>query len=387
MTTMSPKRLPQLTRHKATGQGYVRLNGVCHYLGKFDDPETQQKALRLVAEWLANQKRLPIAPNQITVGEILAAYWQHCQGYYRAPDGSPAKSLEGIRQALRPVRALYGDLKAVEFGPNALRTVTRTWIDAQLCRTTVNARIGAVKRMFKWAVSHEMIPPNVHLALSTVEGLHKGRSEAREPRKVPPVPQSHVDAVRPYVSRQVWGLIQLQLLTGARSGEILGLRRIDIDTSGKVWVLRPDFHKTSYINREREIQIGPRAQAVLREFLVGKGPIDYVFSPKDARKEKGEGLPSRRRPDQKPTPCRTERKIGEHYTVCSYHRAITRACDEAGIPRWHPHQLRHVAATNIRREFGLEAAQAVLGHARADVTQIYAEVNREKAIAVISAIG
>ena len=40
---------------------------------------------------------------------------------------------------------------------------------------------------------------------------------------------------------------------------------------------------------------------------------------------------------------------------------------------WHPNQLRHAVGTELRKRFGLEAAQVVLGHATADVTQIYAE--------------
>ena len=35
----------------------------------------------------------------------------------------------------------------------------------------------------------------------------------------------------------------------------------------------------------------------------------------------------------------------------------------------------------------LEAAQVILGHASADVTQIYAESDREKAIAVMERVG
>jgi hypothetical protein len=40
---------------------------------------------------------------------------------------------------------------------------------------------------------------------------------------------------------------------------------------------------------------------------------------------------------------------------------------------WHPNQFRHLALTDVRKRFGLEAAQTVGGHNRADVTQIYAE--------------
>jgi site-specific recombinase XerD len=44
--------------------------------------------------------------------------------------------------------------------------------------------------------------------------------------------------------------------------------------------------------------------------------------------------------------------------------------------RWHPHQLRHNAATNLRREHGVELARIILGHANVLATQIYAEADR-----------
>jgi len=94
-----------------------------------------------------------------------------------------------------------------------------------------------------------------------------------------------------------------------------------------------------------------------------------------------------RRPNQKPTQRKTKRVIGEYYTSGSYRRAIQRACDLANVPRWHPHQLRHNAGTNIRKEFGLEAAQVMLGHSEIDTTQIYAEVNQGKAVLIASKIG
>ena len=54
---------------------------------------------------------------------------------------------------------------------------------------------------------------------------------------------------------------------------------------------------------------------------------------------------------------------------------------------WHPNQLRHTFATRVRKEHGLEAAQVLLGHSRADVTQVYAERNEELATVVAAKIG
>src|SRR5205814_1007052 len=97
-----------------------------------------------------------------------------------------------------------------------------------------------------------------------------------------------------------------------------------------------------------------------------------------------------------------ERMPGEHYTNESYRRAVSRGCDRADavakggiiigddervIPRWHPHQLRHNAATDLRRRFGLEAAQVMLGHRTLSVTEIYAEKNVEAAMRIAAEVG
>jgi site-specific recombinase XerC len=100
---------------------------------------------------------------------------------------------------------------------------------------------------------------------------------------------------------------------------------------------------------------------------------------------------------------RPKRKPGERYDTNSYRRAIHRAVDlanrqrqkdaaEAGaepqlLPRWSPNRLRHSAATAIRKLFGLEAAQVTLGHAQADVTQVYAERDLSLAVEVMRKIG
>jgi integrase len=82
-----------------------------------------------------------------------------------------------------------------------------------------------------------------------------------------------------------------------------------------------------------------------------------------------------------------KRTAGEQYTTESYRRAIHRACDKAGIDRWSPNRLRHSAGTEIRKRYGLEAAQVILGHASADVTQVYAERDLQKAVEIMREVG
>jgi integrase len=62
-------------------------------------------------------------------------------------------------------------------------------------------------------------------------------------------------------------------------------------------------------------------------------------------------------------------------------------CIRAGVSPWHPHQLRHNAATAIRREFGLDVARAVLGLSTSAVTAVYAEADMEKAAEAMERLG
>lgn len=122
--------------------------------------------------------------------------------------------------------------QVASFGPNSLRAIREGWIVEGLARTTVNDYIGVINQVFKWGVSHETVPPSVYHGLATLDGLRAGRSEARETEAVKPVLETHVRAVKPFVSRQVKALINLQLRTAARPGELLKLRSCSLVTPG-----------------------------------------------------------------------------------------------------------------------------------------------------------
>jgi integrase len=140
------------------------------------------------------------------------------------------------------------------------------------------------------------------------------------------------------------------------------------------------------------IPLGPRAQAVVREFLAGDRS-GYLFSPREAVSEFHAGRSGRR--TSKPTPSELAKRCrgtpggghSECYNRRSYRLAIVRACQRAGVPAWSPLQLRHTAASAIRARYGLEAAQTVLGHKKADVTEVYAERDLARARAVMAEIG
>jgi integrase len=323
---------------------------------------------------------------------LIAAYWRHVEGYY-VKNGRPTSEQDLIRQALRVLRRLYGPTPAREFGPKGLKAVRQAMIEAGRCRPVVNKDIDRVKRMFRWAVEHELVPVEVHQALRTVAGLRKGRSEAREPSPVGPVPEAHVLAVLPHVMAPVAAMIRLQRLTGARPGEVMAMRPCDIDRGADgVWLYRPHEHKTEHHGTTRHVLIGPRAQEVLRPWL-DRDPEAYCFSPAvavadyNARRRANRKTPMTPSQAARKPKARPKRSPGVRYDKDSYRWAIRKACQKAGVPVWHPNQLRHTVATEIRARFGLEAAQTILGHSKADVTQVYAERDLAKARAVMSEIG
>lgn len=409
-----PSDVPALSRHKATGQGVVRLSGQDIYCGRFGTAECEANYHRTVGEWLANGRRLPgpsgndaSGPDDLTVNELALAYVEFAKGYYRK-NGQPTSEVRDIQLSIRPLRELFGFLPVASFGPLQLKTVRQAMIDSGLCRNVVNQRTHRLVRLFGWGVEEAMVPAQVHWGLKAVKGLKKGRHGVRESEPVKPVPEAFVDAVRPHVSRQVWAMVELQRHSGMRPGEVCIMRTIDVDTSGRVWIYTPESHKTEHHGRERRIYLGPKAQAVLRPWLRPE-LMAYLFSPAEAEAERHSQLRRTRRtpvqPSQKKRRIRRPRKRpGERYNTKSYQHAILygiraanreaeRKAQEAGlesgepIPNWHPSQLRHNAATRLRREFSLDVARCVLGHSSPVVTEVYAELDQAKAAEAMERVG
>jgi len=400
-----PRKSPKLRLHKASGRAFVELNGHRVYLCKWDHPDQNTKYHSILAEWERAGRRYPFEPvdvpiqqNDISVVEILAAYSDHAKAYYVHADGTPTGQIDRVLSALQGVRDLFADIPAVEFGPVKLDAVRSRWITQGLCRSSINSMTGCVKLAFKWACSKEMIPPTVYHALQTLGGLKAGRTQAKEPEPIRPVLDAHVDAIKPFVSSAIWSMIELQRLTACRPGEICGLKNDGmIDRSGKVWEVALVEHKNAYRGKQRTLYFGPKAQEVLRPWLMQRPIGSYLFSPRGAEAARYAAAPTHRRPDQKLNEPKTARKVGACYNVGAYALAITRgvvkyntkavAEGRPQIPHWSPLQLRHGAATRIRQEHGLEAAQVALGHAQADVTQIYAETNQDRARDVFARMG
>ena len=214
--------------------------------------------------------------------------------------------------------------------------------------------------------------------------MHEGRT-------VRPVKLITVEATLSFMTPMVSDMVQLQLWSGMRPGELVRMRPCDIEKHEAFWIYTPATHKTAWHDHTRVIVLGTKAQAILAKYLL-RPAEEYCFKP-----ELSDIQAMQRRHEARKTPLNCGNRPGsnnkgtkpynDYLNTRSYHLHIARACKKAGVEPWFPHQLRHTAATEIRRDFGLDAARAVLGHRSVIVTNDYAELDLQKAVTVAQAMG
>lgn len=359
-------RIPKYREWTTRNKGFVDWQGQRVYFpGAYGSPES----LQAYQEWIANtlhaqliQERLEA--QQLTMADLAASYLRHCQLYYG--DG-PRGSIVNIKAAIRGLLdAEQGGLLVNQYGPKQLKAYQQHLINAGLARRTINDRAAWIKAMLKWGVAEEMVPPEVYQAATTVPGLAKGRTQAHEPPPRQPVAWRDVEAILDYLSPVVRAMLMLQWHTGARSGSIVQARPEQFceDPDHPQLLLWRPRHKTEWRGKELILPIGPQCRADVGAYLNIK-PL--CFSPRMAT---------------------TKGKPGVAYQPWTYRRALVRAQSKAQaaaqealqrgeaayLPAsWTPHQLRHAKAQLVRDKWGVEAAQAILGHDSLEATQIYSQ--------------
>lgn len=330
-----------------------------------------------------------------TIGELVKVYLEYVDGYYRTPDGKPNKETANIRYSINPLIELFATVGLECFGPLMLIEVRERMIAEKIVRKTINQRISRIKRMFRWGVSRQYVSPVISQALDTLEGLRRGYTTAKEGKKVKPVDEKYVYRVLDYTTPVVAAMIELQLLTGMRPGELVQLTPGDIDRSGEVWHYYPEKHKNQFRGHERIVSIGPRGQEILKPYLL-RAQNAFCFSPAESERQRRILLTLRRKTRQscgnrvgtnrKDNP---QKQPGDCYDSCSYAKAVKAAINacrtdietkggnpDIEMPKWTLYQLRHTAATKARKAFNYETAGALLGHNKMSATDIYAERNQ-----------
>jgi integrase len=363
------------------------LNGVDHYLGPWNSPQSKAEYDRIIAEWMARGRRLPADDNNrhdFLVKELTHGYRAHLLGIQ-------PKLEDKQHLAFKIVNELYGNTPATKFDVMAFKAIRLKLIEAGLAVTTIRDRMGVIRRMVAWGVENEMLPADALQRIVAVAGIRAGRDGVKPSKKVKPAPEEDIDKILPYCSPTIRAMIELQRFTGMRPQEVRLITTGQIDRTSDPWIYSPTQHKTLHRGKDRIIPLGPRAQSLLAGLLKAD-PDAPLFSPAEAREAFIQGQREKRKskvpPSQKNRRKKNpKRKPGRVYDRHSYAHALERACLKAGVPVFRPNQIRHKYATKVRREHGLEAAQVLLGHTKADVTQVYAERDLALALDVAKKIG
>jgi integrase len=350
-------RRPKYRRHTIRDLGFVEYQGKRRY---FPGPYKSAESLKAYREFLLRHVLVEFATaksDTLTMRELVERYQAWAERTY--PIG-PRSEYANLRAA---TQLAISDQPAEEFAPSDLKAIMGRMAVAKRSRGYVNAVAARIKRMFRWAVHESLVPPAVLHALQALPGLRRGRSAAVESAQRLPVEWDAVEAVLPQLSPTVAAMVLLHWHTGVRSQSICHAKREQFDTSCQPWEWRP-IHKTQ-ATHSLVVFVGPQAQRVLAPFLANE---PYLFQPKHLNGKRAKGYRA-------------------FYDSVSYLRAVSRACDRAGIPRWTPHMLRHAKATRVRAAYGLEAAQATTGHATLAAAQIYAQRRNDLARQVAAESG
>jgi integrase len=366
-------RIPKLCLHRSTGRGYVTdpYTRKEHYFrAPYGTPGCAVEYQVWVARFAAQQgvAAPQVSPPQdVTVARLVADYLAFAQGYYRK-HGRRTTEVLTLRQALRPLCDLFAGRDAGSIGPSDLKAVRQAMLGKGWAREHVNEQVGRVRRCFRWGVEMELVPGAVLLSLDAVAPLKKGRTTAREPKEIQPVPRERVWAALPHLTPLFRALVLLHWHCGCRAEDAVILRPCDlgpVEPDG-LRLYTPWTHKTEHLGDSHEVVLNAPALDAIAPLLAVTAPEGWLF-------------PSRGRG-------RNWRYRG-HVTVSGYRQAVETACAAAGVEHWYPLQVRHAFLTAARELLGLDAAQAAGGHKHADTTAIYAQVSRDLARKVAREMG
>jgi integrase len=310
---------------------------------------------------------LPELPGGETLGVVIKQYAAHCQSYYVLPGGRVSSEPRSIALALSYLQRAAGDLPIAQLSKEHLKQARGLMVES-CSRKTANQHAGRIKRFAAWAADRGLLPDAAAAGIRSLANLPAFRSGAAEHEPITAVGAESVAAVIAVIAEPWRSLVRLQWFSGLRPGEACGIAVEQLVPDGDGFRLDLGLqHKGGWRGRRKVVLLGSQAGFVLRPWLyaaaVNRRPEVFVTT-----WTAGGGVPRPAVPS-------------------SYAHAVKRCCEAAGVPHFHPNQLRHSYATRARAAFGLEAAQHALGHTRANTTEIYAERDQSLAARVVQRLG
>lgn len=289
------------------------------------------------------------APHErVSLKDLRALYLVHAERHYRRRSGAPTREHLNMRAVLDRFAAFAGEINPAE---KVNRHQVRAWLDQlaaeKLTRPYVNACLSRLRRWLRWAADLDYVPIRVVEELRLVRPLQPFRSDATEPTPARPPELDAIDRAIAAAAPPARHVLQLLRLTGARPGELLELSNAEVHLDDQPR-LTPLQHKCAHHGHHRVIPLCPAAAAVVQRYARPLCPLDPLFV---SRRRRGP------------------------LSIEGLRTAWLRACRRAGVARCELYDIRRRTARHVRRELGLDAAQALLGHSHASTTEVYAPLD------------
>ncbi|WP_374597958.1 tyrosine-type recombinase/integrase [Brevundimonas sp.] len=232
----------------------------------------------------------------------------------------------------------------------------------------------SVAAMLAWARTQQLIPAN---PADNVEKIPDGQRERYLSDEEGASIWAAIDTlsdIGKLTDRQV-AYFRLLMLTGARRGEILGLRWAEIDFRRSMLLLAPSRHKSGGRARAKTLHLSAAALDILTRLKATRDGFTHVFpalaAPAKAGNKDGEKRPAIYR-DQPMAPPKA---------------AWDRVLKAAGVSDASFHVLRHTFASQIVADgTGLYTLSRMLGHARASTTERYAHLRADAGAAAAQTV-
>lgn len=266
-------KIPKYRRQTGRDFAFVEFQGKRNRL---PGPYGSQKSKQAYAEFLSEisqEKQPEIITNQMTLLQLCTSFLDWAEINHTPKEYQHYNRLVSVLGGSK-----FFGIRAVNIGPNIFRQIQQFLIDfrpkqkegyrkppKRWSRQYINKQMDKLKDIFQWAISIELIGPEHLVALDTVQPLKKNRTAAPEAKKVKPVDYSPVHRTIEFAGPVIGAMIELQLVTGMRPGNVCRICPAEIiDRHKKIWAFRPIAHKTEWRGVVLSIPLGPQTQSIIR---------------------------------------------------------------------------------------------------------------------------
>ncbi len=311
-------------------------------MGEYGTPESQKAYDQAISAWLSNGRKFePKLESAFKIKDLVDLYIKRCEKTYKPTTRKRASSTDVALSAGKYWSEFQGLTACNDYSVSDFKRFRDHLIEQSLSKRTIKSYLSYTKRMLEFGFDLEKVKPETLHHIKLVKISSYGVNSGRATEKVKPIPLVDFELALTKMKPNIAAFFRLLILTCAKSGELLQLDMSEIDKSRDVWRWSPKQHKNSHRNHNRTILFGPKSQEILSAISNAKPFIS-------------------------------------HQSV--WGERMRNACKKAGIPHYHPHQIRHTAATEIAKRFGFEVASIVLGHRfGSPTTAIYVETDMSRA--------